>query len=66
MELLTPKEVQATLKCSLAYVYKLHERQLLPAVVFPVMGEGTEKPRSMIRFKQSDVIKFIESHYAST
>ena len=66
MELLTPKEVQATLKCSLAYVYKLYERGHLPALVFPIMGEGTEKPRSMIRFKRSDVVKFIENHYTST
>ncbi|MEJ2731690.1 MAG: helix-turn-helix domain-containing protein [Deltaproteobacteria bacterium] len=66
MELLTPKEVQATLKCSLAYVYKLHERRLLPGVVFPVMGEGKEKPRSMIRFKRSDVISFVESYYNGT
>ena len=66
MELLTPKDVQKTLKCSLAYVYKLHERGHLPALVFPVMGDGTEKPRSMIRFKHADVIKFIEDHYTST
>lgn len=66
MDLLTPKEVQATLKCSLAYVYKLYERGHLPVVVFPQMGEGTEKPRSMIRFKRSDVAKFIEDHYATT
>ena len=66
VELLTPKEVQKTLKCSLAYVYKLQERGHLPSLVFPNMGEGTEKPRSMIRFKRSDVIKFIEKHYTTT
>jgi excisionase family DNA binding protein len=66
MELLTPKEVQATLKCSLAYVYKLVDRGHLPCVGFPQMGEGIEKPRSMIRFKRSDVVKFIEDHYTST
>ena len=54
------------LKCSLAYVYKLYDRGHLPAVVFPQMGQGTEKPRSMIRFKRSDVVKFIEDHYATT
>ncbi len=66
MELLTPKETKALLKCSLAYVYKLYERGHLPAIVFPNMGEGTEKPRSMIRFKRSDVAKFIEDYYTST
>jgi predicted DNA-binding transcriptional regulator AlpA len=65
-DILTPKEVQATLRCSLAFVYKLYERGHLPAVVFPNMGEGREKPRSMIRFMRADVIKFIENHYAST
>jgi excisionase family DNA binding protein len=65
-ELLTPKEAKTMLRCSLAYVYKLYERKHLPAVVFPNMGEGTEKPRSLIRFKRSDIDKFIENHYAST
>lgn len=66
LDLLTPKEVQATLKCSLAYVYKLYERGHLRAVVFPNMGKGSEKPRSMIRFKRSDVTDFIDNHYTST
>jgi predicted DNA-binding transcriptional regulator AlpA len=65
-ELLTPKEVQNTLKCSLAYVYKLYERGHLRAVVFPHMGDGIEKPRSLVRFKRSDIDKFIENYYAST
>jgi len=65
-ELMTPQEVQGILKCSLAYVYKLHERGKLPAVVFPNMGEGNEKPRSMIRFRRSDITNFINNHYAST
>jgi hypothetical protein len=66
MELLTPKETKALLKCSLAYVYKLYEHGHLPAIVFPNMGEGTEKPRSMIRFNRSDVVRFIENHYTTT
>jgi len=65
-ELLPPKEVQVTLKCSLAYVYKLVDRGHLPCVSFPNMGEGIEKPRSMIRFKRSDVVKFIDEYYTST
>jgi hypothetical protein len=65
-DLLTPKETKAMFKCSQAYVYKLYERGHLPAVVMPNMGEGTEKPRSMIRFKRSDVVKFIDDHYTTT
>jgi len=65
-ELLTPKEAKIILKCSLAYVYKLVDRGHLPAVCFPNMGEGVEKPRSMIRFKRSDVVKFIDEYYTST
>ena len=63
MDLLTPKEVQAILKCSLAYVYKLQERGKIPAVVMPNMGEGVEKPRSMIRFKAEDITAFIDENY---
>ena len=66
MELLTPKETKVLLNCSLAYVYKLYARGHLPAIVFPNMGEGNEKPRSMIRFIRSDVVKFIEDNYTST
>ena len=65
-ELLTPKEAKTILKCSLAYVYKLYERGHLPAVVFPIMGKGIKKPRSMVRFKRSDITDFIHNHYTST
>jgi excisionase family DNA binding protein len=65
-ELLTPREARDILKCSLAYVYKLVERGHLPSVNFPNMGEGTEKPRSMVRLKRSDVAKLIEDYYTST
>lgn len=65
-ELLTPKEARAILKCSLAYVYKLVERGHLPSVNFPNMGEGLERPRSMVRLKRSDLVKFIENYYTST
>jgi excisionase family DNA binding protein len=65
-ELLTPKEARDILNCSLAYVYKLVERGHLPSVNFPNMGEGMEKPRSMVRLKRTDVAKFIEDYYTST
>ena len=63
MELLTPKEVKAILKCSLPYVYKLGERGLLSCVRIPTIGNDK---RSMVRFKQKDVIDFIERNYHQT
>lgn len=64
--LLTPKHVQAIFKCSLANVYKMVERGQLPCVTWPCLGEGTKKPRNMIRFKQSDIEQFIENHYKTS
>jgi predicted DNA-binding transcriptional regulator AlpA len=65
-ELLDAKEVQMILKCSLPYVYKLVERRQIPCVRWQCPGNGKEKSRTMVRFKKSDIIAFIESHYAST
>lgn len=62
-QLLTPKEVQRLLKCSLPLVYKLADRGQLPCVRWPCPGEGTEKPRTMVRFKTKDVLEFIEKNY---
>jgi len=62
-ELLTPKEVKAILKCSLAYVYKLSDRRLLPCVRIPCIGNDS---RSMVRFKPDDVMEFIEKHTLTT
>jgi predicted DNA-binding transcriptional regulator AlpA len=64
--LLDAKEVTQLLRCSLPLVYKLADRGQLPCVRWECPGEGKRKPRSMVRFKQSDVIEFIEKHYAST
>jgi len=61
--LLTPKEVQGIIKCSLSNIYKMVERGQLPYISWPCLGEGTQKPRNMIRFKQADIERFIESHY---
>jgi hypothetical protein len=66
MELLTPKDVQKLLKCSLPLVYRLAERGQLACVRWPCPGKGSEKPRCMVRFKLDDVIKFIEEHYQRT
>jgi len=61
--LLDAKEVKKILKCSLPLVYKLAERKQLPCVRWECPGVGDEKPRTMVRFKQSDVLDFIENHY---
>ena len=61
--LLTPKEVQKILKCSLPLVYKMAERGQIPCVRWECPGHGTERSRTMIRFKLSDVHEFVERHY---
>jgi len=60
--LLTPKEVSKILGCSLPYVYKIAERKLVPCVRIPCPGKGNQK-KTMVRFKQADLISFIEGYY---
>ena len=61
--LLNAKEVKRLLRCSLPLVYKLAERGQIPCVKVPCPGVGIQKLRSLVRFKQSDIINFIEKHY---
>ena len=61
--LLDPKEVKSILRCSLPLVYKLADRGQLPAVRIPCPGIGTERQRTMVRIKKTDVLNFIEKHY---
>ena len=61
--LLTAQNVKTILKCSLPLVYKLAERGQLPCVRWECPGEGNEKIRTMVRFKQNDVMAFIDAHY---
>ena len=63
MELLDAKEVRKLLKCSLPLVYRMAERGQLPCVRWKCPGIGTEKPRTMVRFRKEDVFDFINSHY---
>ena len=63
IELLSAAEVRGILRCSLAYVYKLADRGHLGYVKCPFLGEGTDKPRSMVRFRKSEVYEFIEKNY---
>jgi hypothetical protein len=62
-DLIDAKDVRRMLKVSLPLVYKLAEQKRLPCVRIPCLGEGTTKPRTLVRFKMQDVIDFIERHY---
>ena len=66
MELLDAKDVRRMLKVSLPLVYKLAEQGRLPCVRWECPGKGTKKPRTMVRFKLSDVYAFIEAHYSNS
>lgn len=61
-DLLTAKQVAKIFACSTPLVYKMADRNQLPCVRWDCPGEGEKKTRSMVRFKQSDVSAFIESH----
>ena len=61
-DILTAKEVHKILKVSLPLVYRMADRGQLPCVRWNCPGEGTEKPRTMVRFKLADIQEFIENH----
>jgi len=61
--LLDAKDVKKLLHCSLPLVYRMAARNQIPCVRWDCPGDGTEKPRSIVRFKQQDILNFIESHY---
>jgi predicted DNA-binding transcriptional regulator AlpA len=61
--LLDAKEVKKILRCSLPLVYKLADRGQIPCIRVPCPGIGKERTRTMVRFKKSDVLSFIEKHY---
>ncbi|MBN1841500.1 MAG: helix-turn-helix domain-containing protein [Deltaproteobacteria bacterium] len=63
MELLDAKDVRRVLKVSLPLVYKLAEQGRLPCVRIPCPGKGTERTRTIVRFKPEDVFSFVEKHY---
>jgi len=65
-ELLDAKDVKKILRCSLPLVYKMAEQKRIPCVRWECPGKGKEKPRTMVRFKLSDIMEFIEKHYTTT
>ena len=62
-ELLDAKQVKKILKCSLPLVYKMADTGELPCFRRECLGVGNKKPRTMVRFKESDIMEFIEKHY---
>lgn len=61
--LLTARDVKTLLKCSLPLVYKMADRGQLPCVRWKCPGEGKKQAKTIVRFKKTDVIKFIEKNY---
>ncbi len=60
-DLLKAEDVRRMLNVSLPYVFKLVERQKLPCVRYPSLGENNKK--DLLRFKREDILKFIECCY---
>ena len=52
--LMDAKDVRRILKVSLPLVYKLADQGRLPCVRIPCLGNGTAKPRTIVRFKAED------------
>ena len=65
VELLTPKEVQRMLKCSLPWVYKAARLRILPSVPLPMCPGNGKRQKKMVRFKPEDILDLIEKHYRS-
>jgi len=61
--LLKAQDVKRLLNCSLAWVYKAADQGLLPCVRWECPGDGTKKPKTMVRFKLMDILAFEEKHY---
>ena len=61
--LLDAKDVKRMLKCSLPLVYKMADQGRIPCIRWKCPGEGS-RTKTMVRFKQEDVLKFIEDNYS--
>lgn len=59
--ILNAKEVSKILNVSLPLVYLMADRGQLPCVRWQSPSKG--KPKTMVRFKQSDIWAFIEGNY---
>ena len=65
-EILNAREVGKLLKISLPLVYKMADRGQLPCVRWECPTSESKRPKTMLRFKQSDVWAFIENNYRAT
>lgn len=61
--LLDAKQVSKILRCSAPLVYKMAERGQLDCIRWEAPGEGTQKPRTTVRFRLEDVKCFIDRNY---
>ena len=61
-ELLKVSEAACLMKVSESYIYKLSQRGLLPTVELPVFAEPGKRPKTIRRFKYSDLTEFINQH----
>ena len=65
-EILNAKEVAKLLKVSLPGIYAMADRGQLPCVRWECPTSEGKRPKTMLRFKQSDVWAFIENNYRAT
>ena len=61
--LLNAMDAKKLLKCSLPLVYKMADRGQLPCVRWECPGKGRKRSRTIVRFKLSDILNFIEKNY---
>jgi excisionase family DNA binding protein len=63
IQLLNVKEAARALRVSQSLVYKMASEGRIPCVKIPCPGQG-KRTKTMVRFKHSDLVDFIEAHYA--
>jgi hypothetical protein len=63
--LLNAKDVKKLLRCSLALVYKMADRGQLPCIRWECPTDGRRRPKSVLRFKRSDILAFVEGNYVT-
>lgn len=62
-EILNAKEVAKLLKISLPGIYNMADRGQLPCIRWKCPTGNGKRPKMMLRFKESEIWDFIESHH---
>ena len=62
-ELLNAQIVKKMLHCSLSLVYAMADRGQLPCVRWECPSDNGGRAKTIVRFKQQDIMDFIEKHY---